>query len=93
MSSRQISETAVFSVGNDLIILLVFHLGGTISFISLMGFTIEALLNGALQILFRPLEGSIVCSSTFNFFHFFFFFVSKSSVIKSPTKHTSYFTI
>lgn len=35
-SSRQISQTAVFSVGNDLIILFVFHLGGPISFISLM---------------------------------------------------------
>lgn len=36
MSSRQISQAAVFSVGNDLIILVVFYLGGPVSFILLM---------------------------------------------------------
>lgn len=82
MSSSQISQTAVFSVGNDLIILVVFHLGGPISFISLMRFTNEALLNGMLQISFLSLEGSIVRSCTFKFFTIFFFF-SKSTVIKS----------
>lgn len=90
MSSSQISQTAVFSVGNDLIILVVFHLGGPISFISLMRFTNEALLNGMLQISFLPLEGSIVRSCTFKFFTIFFF--SKSTGIKSAGKYTSYFT-